>query len=180
VSDAVEAALDGAKPSIKPRAPTAAASSGETVTVACKMPNGLILRLFRMEDKTIPVAGGGHQTVKQSVATGDEFQVNGPALDLVRLQREGAPDFAIAGGYALTPGIPKDFWDEWLRQNERAQYVQNKIIFAYEKPESARAAAIEHKGVRTGLEPIDPEKPPNDVRRVQRMRQNENSDADNL
>lgn len=73
----------------------------------------------------------------------------------------GAPPVVIPGGYALTPDVDKNFWDEWLRLYNTMDIVEKGIIFAMPKPQEARAKAREFVDVKTGLEPLDPEKPGN-------------------
>jgi hypothetical protein len=68
----------------------------DAVTIACKLPNGLVLRL----------SAAGRRTGPRYVVKGSE------------------------GGYALTEGIPKDFWERWLRQNKDAPCVVKKLVFA--------------------------------------------------
>jgi hypothetical protein len=60
----------------------------------------------------------------------------------------------IKGGYAFTPNIPADFWEEWLEQNELADYVVNHMIFALPEVASTKARAVEHEDERSGLEPL--------------------------
>lgn len=129
--------------------------SSSTVTVACKLPHGLVLRLFRMEDYEVPVPGGGTRTEKRAVQKGESIKVNGVAVPYGK-----APTTIISDGYALTTNVPSDFFEEWLRQNAEADYVKNKMIFAKPREEDVKAFAKENAGRRSGLEPIDPEKPP--------------------
>ena len=130
-------------------------SAGAKVTVACKLPHGLILRLFEMESANEPVMGGGYREVKRARQTGSTVRVNGNAVPFgVR------PDHPIVAGYALTHGVDKDFFDEWMKQNRDSDIVKNHLVFAYERAESARDAAKDHAKQRSGLEPIEPDTDP--------------------
>jgi hypothetical protein len=126
------------------------ARSGATVTVGLKHPNGIVLRVFLMEEVNEPVMGGGWRTVKQARAKeGIEIVLNGNAVPF------GAqPKCEIVAGYALTRGVSKDVWDEWLKQNANSALVKNGLIMAWEKPDFARDAAKERRATRSGLEPL--------------------------
>lgn len=131
-------------------------SSG-TVTVACKIPQGLRLQLQAPMYRKMPTGQGReneYQDVEFMVFVGTPYYVFGPAVPAMG----GVPNGyilpkAIEGGYALTEGIPAEFWEKWLEQNRLAPYVENKMIFAYD-PASAKSAAREHGELTSGLEPL--------------------------
>lgn len=137
------------------RTPAATATGTETVTVACKYPAGLLLRLFHMEEAQEPVLGGGWRTVKKAVQSGQTIRINGPAKRV-----EEALPWQVLGGYALTPGVPADFWAEWLQQNADSELVKNGLIFASERREMAEGEAREKVEIKSGLEPLDPQNLP--------------------
>lgn len=123
-----------------------------TVTVACKIPNGLILRLFEMVDTT-EVMPNGHRTIKKAQPKGSPVQIAGYSHEFMQ-----APRSALAsGGYALTHGVDADFWEEWLNQNRDADYVRNGLIFAQEKTADVRAQAKEHRDVADNQGPLVPD-----------------------
>ncbi len=130
------------------------AGSTATVTVACKLPNGLWLRVFEWEEFDEPMYGGGFKRNKRSIETG-RYMVRGPAHP-----QQKAPTVALQSGYALTPGIPKEFWDKWLHDNRKTPMVEKGLIFAHENKQRVRDMAKDNKDVKTGLERIDPEKLP--------------------
>ena len=127
--------------------------AGPTVTVACKIPNGLFLRIFDFAEHSEPVMGGGTQTVKRAVQKGAQIKVNGPAVPFGKV-----PDFMQAGGYALTPGIDKEFFDKWLEQNADLDAVRNRLVFASEKAETTIKRAEDGASILSGLHPINPDK----------------------
>lgn len=133
-----------------------------TVTVACKLPNGLILRLFKMEDvrEQTPT---GVRTIQQARQFGQSYTVRGPRIPFGSL-----PNFMIIGDYALTSNIPRDFWEEWLDQNQELDCVRNNLIYANEKPDNVADWARDHATVVSGLEPIDPSKPPREFKMIER------------
>lgn len=140
------------------------AKSGQTVTVACKLPHGLALRLYDMVETNQPVMGGGMKVVKQAQQLPGEFMINGNA----HAQNAG-PACQITGGYALTPGVPKDFWDRWLEANKGSDMVRNNLIFAHEQTSSADGEAREKEKVRSGLERLDPNNLPRGLRTADAM-----------
>lgn len=127
--------------------------SGETVTVACKLPNGLMLQHWRMDTFHDPVLGGGYRKVERAVEDGPPVRVNGPAVPF-----GVTPRFLIVGGYALTTGISKDFWDKWLSQNRNHDSVIGKCIFAMPTMDAAQGQADDLAEVTSGLQPIVPDK----------------------
>jgi hypothetical protein len=129
-----------------------------TVTVACKLPHGLILRLFRMETRNEPVMGGGTREVQVATQVGEPVVIKGYAAPFGQV-----PSVPIEGGYALTPNVDADFWAAWVKQNEDHDAVRNRLIFANEKSESAQRKAKDQTKVRSGLEPIDPQRLPKGI-----------------
>ena len=132
---------------------TAPKRSGETVTVACKLPNGMILQHWRMQAFRDPVLGGGHREVQRAVEDGAPVKVHGPTVPFGIV-----PRFLIVGGYALTTGISKDFWDKWRSQNKDHDSVVNRLIFAMPTMDAAQAMADEQSEITSGLQPMLPDK----------------------
>lgn len=128
-------------------------ASNATVAVASKMPFDFVLKLYDFAERSEPVLGGGSRMFKQAqervgaqtfIAQGNSWAQNrGPHQQLV-------------GGFAITHGIPKAFWDEWLEQNERADYVKNGMLFAHQEVNSTLAQAREYEKEKSGLERLDP------------------------
>lgn len=118
-------------------------ASTDTVTVACKLPSGLVLENFDPKTKA-------RQTV---TLNGSRFRIN----------RDGAPIFSheIAhGAFGLTHNVPADFWNTWAAQNAAYPPFVKGHIFALAKVEDTRAAAKEMAGVKTGFEPLSRDKLP--------------------
>lgn len=130
-----------------------------TVTVACKLPNGLLLRLFRWEEHDEPVMGGGTKVVKRAIEIeGSRINLNGYAVPFGQI-----PDQQILSGYGITPNVPADFWEEWLKQNKDSDLVRNHIVFANPKTADTAAMAREHKGQKSGLEPVNTKRLPRGI-----------------
>jgi hypothetical protein len=133
--------------------------SADTVTVCCKLPNGLVLRTYTMEPWVDMLVGGVAKETKIARRTEEEYVLNGYAIKFDDLRRGHVPEHGIVGGYGLTTGVPKDFWERWVKQNEKNPLVTNELVFAHGDELSARSKAKENSGIRSGLEAIDPEKP---------------------
>lgn len=140
------------------------ATATPTVTIACKMPNGLILRLFDMIDGSEPVMGGGTRSVKVAQEVSERVVIHGFSHP-----QNAAPKALIVGGYALTSGVSKEFWDRWLKDNANTAIVKNRLIFAHEKQDNTKAEAREKKETRSGLERLDPKKLPKGIQRSDLM-----------
>lgn len=140
-------------------------ASNETVTVACKLPNGLRLRIFDMRKTQELVMGGGSRDVKQAFELPTAYTVYGNSHP-----QNAAPGCPILQGFALTHGIPKDFWDKWHEQNKTSDLVTRGLIFAHEKADVVNAQAEEKKAVRSNLERLDPNKLPKGIQRSDMMK----------
>jgi hypothetical protein len=132
-----------------------AAYGAATVTVACKMPNGVWLQLHELVECTEPHPALGTRQVKQARKVGEPIMVKGYR----GLPFGIDPKIDIAGGYALTPGVPRDFWKKWFEQNKHSALVKNHLIFAHHERASVDDFATGNETIRCGLEPIDPDKP---------------------
>ena len=133
---------------------TTIAKGVKHVTVACKHPNGILLRLFKLEKGHEPVMGGGIKEIKVPVQVGDTIRINGN-----RKPRDAGEDTVtqeIAGGYGLTHGVDAEFFAEWMKQNSDHPMVKNNLIFASPSGTDATAQAKEQKDLRSGLEPLIP------------------------
>jgi hypothetical protein len=132
--------------------------SVRTVTVACKVPTGLRLQL-ETPQKRIIAGRDGDEMVTFNIPGGKVYYVHGPALPRGGLP-EGFTPPIIVGGYALTPGIPADFWNTWVQQKKLAEFflppdgAEHGMIFAYSTVESTRDAAREQTKLLSGLEPM--------------------------
>lgn len=111
-----------------------------TVTVACKLPNGIELELRDEE-------GNRQSHVIRGSAAQRRLESNGQMLESVR---------SVVSGYGLTE-VPKDFADEWFKRNAKYQPVVSQAIFVLPDIKSAQSKARELEKVKTGLEPINPD-----------------------
>lgn len=138
----------------------AAPESGTaTVSVALKIPNGIVLRLQHKEKVTYPVMGGGfHEEVQSRVdPEAKTYTLYGNRVPFGEQAR-----CMIIGGYAITPGIPKAFWELWLEQNKKLDLVVNGLIKAHASLSYIQdfAKDKDNRAVRSGMEAIVPDKDP--------------------
>ncbi len=147
-----------------------ASTAPDTVTIGYKGPNGLILQNFFMEEFQEQVMGGGTRTSKRAVRIEETYTICGNSLDISKMTLGEVPNLII-GGYGITSGIPRVFWEEWLRTNANSHIVKNGLIFAMDSDAAVRKRAAEGAKLRSGLEPIDPAAPNTaapDMRAIQR------------
>lgn len=111
--------------------------STDFVTVACKLPHGLI----------IEVGTPGQENYRR-------FELNGPYSGV----RMGKPNSLIVGGYAFTQ-IPKDVWVEWAKNHKGAAYLKNRAVYVEGSVEGAQAAALTDSNLKTGFERLNPDAP---------------------
>lgn len=126
----------------------------ETVTVACKHPHGLILRLHEMVEVDEPSMGGS-RVVKRARQVGEAIKIAGYSIAGSKV-----PPPATTGAFALTPGVPKDFWDAWVKQNKDLDMLEKGLIFAAGTSTYVADKAKERQDMKSGFEPLDPEKLP--------------------
>ncbi|MBZ9683216.1 hypothetical protein LB531_21395 [Mesorhizobium sp. CO1-1-2] len=132
-----------------------------TVTVACKLPHGLILRLHTMEDMNEPTAGGGFRKVKRAQVVGEPIVLKGYNRRYNR-GTDQAPA-AIASSYALTRGVDAEFFKKWLAQNQDLDAVKNNLIWAHAETDMVEGFIAEHEKQKSGFEPIDPNNLPKGI-----------------
>lgn len=71
----------------------------------------------------------------------------------------GANSSSVIGGYGLTEGVDKDYFDTWLKEHANQPYVKGDLVFAQAKTNSAQSKASENAKVKTGLEGLPQDKP---------------------
>lgn len=129
-----------------------------TVTVGCKLPNGIYLRKFRMVKRTEAVLGGGVREYEIAEPDGEAIKIDGYAAPFGM-----SPQAPVAGGYALTYGVDEDLWNAWLEANKDSDMVRNNLIFAAGRVDHAQGRAKEMASIKSGLEPLDPNNLPKGV-----------------
>ncbi|WCS27243.1 hypothetical protein LOK46_10620 [Methylobacterium sp. NMS14P] len=145
-----------------------AGSSATTVTVASKLPHGLVLQLqelFKVGQRT-DIDAAGKPVQRDMVIhkhVGPQYVLKGVAPVHARI--EAGDGTRMAAGFALTPGIPSDFWAKWKAQNADSDVLTKGIVFAHEGGDTT-GQARDHVGERSGFEPVDPKNLPNEFKRT--------------
>ena len=132
--------------------------SGTTVSVACKMPNGVILRLYDFVDSFEQILGAGGGMRKTQIARRrpiPDVVLKGFALP--RNNGHEAFDANVQHGCGLTHNVDASFWEEWLTQNADSDLIKNGIVFSQTKVETIKSEAKERAEQKSGLEPLNPE-----------------------
>ena len=136
-----------------------------TVTVASKLPHGLVIRLFRMEEYEEQGAAGQLVRHKRAVEIdGTRVTIHGHNSRL-----QPGPKMPLSVAFTLTHNVPADVWDGWLAEHRESAMVRNGLIFAASTDTRAADQAKEHRDIRTGFEPIDPDNPGRHQPRVKRF-----------
>jgi len=129
-----------------------------TVTVCCKLPSGLVLELDELRRE---VPAGGSKEIDVWRPTGKTVRICG--------SNASHPDSSfpgrVIGGYGLTE-VPEDFWDAWLAQHKGYPPLLNGSLFAQPTPDRATSQAKDQAKVKTGMEPMDPDRPAPGVTRA--------------
>lgn len=135
----------------------------ETITIGCKLPNGIILKIFEMKSKSEAVMGGGMRDVLMAHDTGKSIKLNGNSFD--QLKGPGDVQIVKGTGFALTMGVDKALWDAWYKMNSDCDLIKNGLIFAQEKKENVSANAKDHKSVVSGFERLNPKNMPKKLKK---------------
>lgn len=132
-------------------------ASGDTVSIACKVPMGMILRVHKKVMMPQKTTDGLVRDVPEYHQFGKEYMVYGPSHP-----QNAGPHCTIIGDYAITHGIPAEHWNLWFAQHRGDMMVINRMIFAYASNKIA-GAAKEHAELKSGLERLDSSKLPKNL-----------------
>jgi hypothetical protein len=135
------------------------ATSGETLTVASKVPQGLLLRAFEWVEETENGPAGPKRVRVARPIPGASFRLNGLGdlhhLDPNKTHRYAEVVADFPGGYSLTHGVPADIWRNWSEFNR--DLVESGVVFAVPSPDDAVIEGKSRSSIRSGQEPIDPD-----------------------
>ena len=112
----------------------------ETVTVACKIPNGLFLDLKK-----------GAERIR--------VRLNGPAMPVLPEPGKPMPKKTVEHAVGLTFGVDKEFWEAWCKENPDFGPMKQGLLYAAPKGGDVVARAKGEVSNLTGMEPLNPDKP---------------------
>lgn len=141
-------------PETKP-APVGAKTTGETCTVACKLPHGLLIRGFKKATRQVPMAGGGTREETYFRPDGSQVEIMGTAKLLGAESRT-----RVSGGYALTANVDRELMERWIETNKDMPAVRNGLVMIFGKASEAAQEALSNADTRSGLEPLNPKNDP--------------------
>lgn len=113
--------------------PVAPPASGDTVTVACRLPQGIHMDIVK------------HGEVRK------------------RVTLNGANSPHAVAGFGITENVPRAFFEQWLADHVELPAVKNGLIFAHRQTASVEAKAGERSELKSGLDAMDPKKPGRDL-----------------
>lgn len=128
---------------------TGGSRQNRTVTVACRLPQGIIIRdnvKITVEEQT----PGGVRAVEQYRPIGPRIRIKGPTVPGPFIRR-----VEVVGGYAISEGIPADVFQRWIDWNKDSAMVRNQLIYGHENGDRVRDWAKDRDSVRSGMEPLD-------------------------
>lgn len=125
-------------------------ASRSVVTVACKLPHGLVIRDMNETDAFENVMGGGKRKTKVYRPVGRPIRIKGPNVPgpFIRLVE-------VVGGYAITEGVDAVVYARWVDANKDSAFIVNDMVFGHENGDIVRGWAKEHASTRSGMEAID-------------------------
>lgn len=131
--------------------------SGGTVTVACKVDLPWI-DLQLCEKRIVSEnTQTGPRDVTQWFPVGEVVRIRGLAYPTGIAPRGFPKPPEMVAGAALTPNVSADFWNAWLEQHKLDAMVRNGLIFAHASPSYVGDQAKERQGLRSGLQPLEPD-----------------------
>ena len=138
---------------------TPPATGTDTVTIGCKIPNGIVLRAFEFYETDEGTPTGSRRARVTRAIPGAEFTLAGNngfhflAPNLVDMIGRVFP----GNGYSISPGVPRDLWENWLSFNKDSPLVQNGMVFCCDDEHDAKIEARSREQLVSGLAPIDPD-----------------------
>lgn len=147
------------QPATEPKKPVGSApqSGTDVVSIALKTPNGIVLQAYEMVQGREQTPSG-FRDIPTARQVGEPFTLHGAELPR-GAARPLDLEYLIVGGFAITPGCPRDLWESWYAANKDSALVKNGLIFMVNDARDARAEAKSRAAIELGFEPIDPDDP---------------------
>lgn len=118
---------------------------GATVSVACKIPHGLVIQ----HEQLVETKGTDGAVARTYVRVGAPITL------------AGANTARVIGGYGITDNIDADFFAKWLESEKGSALLNpgNPLVFATATHDKAEAQAKDLAATKTGLEPLKQDAP---------------------
>jgi hypothetical protein len=137
-----------------------AGGSGDWVYVGCKIPNGVILQRFEWKEEVVSTPTGLQSMKLARPVPGSQFHLNSIG-DLRHKPKDFVDRFGgqIAPGFCSITRVPRDLWESWSEIMRDSDLLKNGMVFACKSHDDAVLEATSRADIRSGLEPIDPDRP---------------------
>ena len=129
------------------------------VTVLCRLPSGIRLDLHDID--TLKSRAASEAPVMGAAPLVRSVVLNGAKTDPSYHHAEGR----LLGRAGRTE-VDSDFWNAWLAQNKNSELVRHKLVFSEANQSKADAAVKEMAKEKTGLEGLDQNALPGDVKKA--------------
>lgn len=127
--------------------------AAKTISVGCKIPQGLIISIHQMIERDEPVLGGGMRRVKEAMELPEtRIHIRGIGQKIAR-DKSGLP---IVTPYAITNDVDAETFRAWMEQHKDSDIVKKGLVWAMPSENDARAHARETRDLKTGFEPLNP------------------------
>jgi len=118
-----------------------------TVTIGCKLPGGLVIEVGYKVEAT--GADGKKFTKLQKT---DKYR-----RVVLKGWHSGVPDGVIVLANhqpkpGITRGVPKEVWDEWVKEPSHASLVEQGIVFVATNEADLQAKILDARKAKSGLE----------------------------
>lgn len=129
----------------------------ETVTVACRLPHGLLLEVGFTKER-VTLSNGQVVTRMNRSENYRTYELKGPNFPLQGALRAGMIVPAKRNPHPyINRGVPKDVWDEWVKNNRNYFALKNGDVVELKEGEAnAKAATIDMMAKPIILAPLDP------------------------
>lgn len=118
-------------------------STGDTCTVACNLPNGLLLT---------------HGKIRYNEDGTPKADVHGRVImeNPVQVRLYGGRHISAVGGYGLTHDVDAEWFEDYMNTvGKDTKLVQVKGLFSMPTADYAAGLARERSDLRSGLEPLE-------------------------
>jgi hypothetical protein len=125
-----------------------------TVTVGCKLPNGLILESGYTVDNGNVVRTPEYKRLKLNGANQSRFTIV-QSLDGKSVRELANPKAPLHLEPGITENVDEAFFDKWVEDHKHSNIVRNKLVWKAKNKSEAKARAIGETQKDIGFEARD-------------------------